>query len=178
MERLSTSLESYHISALQKIADTLAIRTDHQPVRKGWLVGELSRLIPRVARSERFIRSLSEAERGALAVILEQEPKDGTTPRSVALPLILAGLVRTEDRSATPPLPRAQDVLLHLMQKGLVVNLTEPSGSSRLRSLDVVQQLGIPPEVRSALPAGILSPPSPQADEARLQDLPPMDWGH
>jgi hypothetical protein len=175
MERLSTSLENYHISALQEIADTLAIRTDHQPVRKGWLVGKLSRLIPQIARSEKFIRSLSEAERAALAVILEEEPRDGTTPRSVALPLILAGLVYTEDPSATTHLPRIQDVLLHLMQRGLVVNLTEPSGSSALRRLDVVQQLGIPPEVRSVLPTGILSPPSPQADEERLRNLPPMD---
>jgi len=175
MERLSTSLENYHISALREISDTLALRIDRQPVRKGWLVGELSRLIPQIARSEEFIRSLSEAERGALAVILGKEPKDGTTPRNIALPLILAGLVRTADQSATTPLPKMQDVLLHLMQRGLVVNLTEPSGSSKLRRLDVVQQLGIPPEVRSVLPTGILSPPSPQADEARLQNLPPMD---
>jgi hypothetical protein len=175
MERLSTSLEHYHINTLREIADTLALRIDRQPVRKGWLVGQLSRLIPQIARSEKFIRSLSEAERGALAVILEKEPKDGTTPRNIALPLILAGLVYTEGQPATTPLPRVQNVLLHLMQKGLVVNLTEPSGSSKLRKLDVVQQLGISPEVRSVLPTGILSPPSPQADEARLQNLPPMD---
>jgi len=175
MERLSTSLENYHISALREIADTLALRIDRRPVRKGWLVGQLSRRIPQIARSEDFIRSLSEAERGALAVILVNESEDGTTPRNIALPLILAGLVHTEEQSTTTLLPKAQDVLLHLMQKGLVVNLTEPSGSSKLRRLDVGQRLGIPPEVRSVLPAGILSPPSPQADKARLQNLPPMD---
>ena len=175
MERLSTSLENYHISTLREIADALTLRIDRRPARKGWLVGQLSRLIPQFARSEKFILSLSEAERGALAVMLKKESEDGMTPRKIALPLILAGLVYTESQSAATPLPRVQDVLLHLMQKGLVVNLTEPSGSSKLRRLDVVQQLGIPPEVRSVLPTGILSPPSPQADKTRLQNLPPMD---
>ncbi|MGC9467233.1 MAG: helicase-associated domain-containing protein [Anaerolineae bacterium] len=159
-ERLSTSLQAYHINALQEMADTLALRPKRQPVRKDWLVSELSSLIPKRARSAEILTSLSEAERGALGVVLTS---GGTaTFGEVAVPLILAGLVDVPGQVMGPRLPTIREVLLSLVRQGLVVNLTGDGRHSTLRTLTHLGTFGIAPEVRSVLPTSRLVPPEPR----------------
>ncbi|MBN1247970.1 MAG: helicase-associated domain-containing protein [Anaerolineae bacterium] len=175
MERLSTSLQNYHINALQAIAERLGLQLNETPVRKARLVGELTRLIPQISRSHTFVRALSAAEQAALAVVLSKNGAEGATLRDIAQPLMLAGLVRTSDQPGSSHLPAAQTVLTQLLHKGLLVSQTDLNGPSALRTFDYVQVVGVPPEVRSALPGELLSIPSPIAEAKRLADLPPLE---
>ncbi len=162
MERLSTALQAYHINALQQIADQLALTPNQKPVRKEWLVNELSRLIPRMARSKEYIGSLSQAERAALAIARLQE---GTASfRDVAVPLVLAGLVRVDGYPETIGRPKVDDVLTALMSKGLLVNLSTPRSSSTLRTFAASYRFGIPAEVQSVLPSAMFSYPTPRLE--------------
>ena len=168
MERLSTALQAYHINALQQIADQLALTPDRTPVRKEWLVKELSRLIPKMARSREYIGSLSEAERATLAIVQHQE---GTALlRDVAIPLVLAGLVRVDEYPETAGRPKVDDVLAALMSKGLLVNLSAPRSSSTLRTFAAPYRFGIPAEVQNALPSAMFSFPTPQLQVSTTSD--------
>lgn len=159
MESLGTSLQSYHINALQAIADHLGLEPDRTPVRKAWLVSELGRLIPQLARSRDFIRSLSKAETAALGVVLNAEEPVGL--RNIATPLMLAGLAEAGEQSTIAGRPTVREVMRSLLMKGVVVNQTEPMGTSTLRTLNQLYHVGIPKEVRSALSGFELAPPEP-----------------
>ena len=171
VQRLSVALEGYNVKALQKIAGTLGVRPTNRPVRKSWLVGELSRVIPQRAGAETTLRELSAAERAALAVVLAQDPNQGATLPQIAPPLILAGLARIDDTSIPPSLPTVRDVLLRLMSRGLVLNTSHPVRYQSLRKLEVARSVGIAPEVRAVLPAPLLELPEPQPSEVRLQGI-------
>lgn len=174
MERLSTSLQAYHINALQAIADRLGLPVVETPVRKARLVGELTRLIPQIARTRAFIEALSHAEKAALAVALSKASDQGITLPEIAQPLMLAGLVQAGKPGPRANLPSVETVLDQLLNKGLLVSITDLGGPSTLRTLDYVQVLGIPPEVRSALPGELLSVPPPASEASRLENLPTL----
>jgi len=154
VETLSTALQNYHINALQEIANQLALKPDRQPAHKSWFVRELTRAIPTLAHSRDFVRSLSEAERMALAVAMKAN--DACTVREVALPLMLAELVRVDGLPETANRPTALEVLHSLLRKGLIINATEAGGFSTLRTFEPLQWFAVPREVSSALPTSLL----------------------
>ncbi|MGC9349090.1 MAG: helicase-associated domain-containing protein [Anaerolineae bacterium] len=162
MQPLSTLLQDYHIDALREISDHLGVRADRHPVRKDWLVEELRRAILKVARSQDLIQSLSQPERAALAVALEAG--DALSLHEMARSLVLTGLIYVEGDSATAARPALSDVLESLVRKGLIVNLTEPTGMSTLRTLSPIHRVALPDEVRAALPKSSLSIPVPDLD--------------
>ncbi|MCU0519676.1 MAG: helicase-associated domain-containing protein [Anaerolineae bacterium] len=169
--QLEATLQSYHINALQEIADQLALKSDRFPPRKGWLVTELGRLIPKMARSEAFIQALSDTERAALAILINcAEP---TTLATVARPLMLAGLVHIEGQPEASRRPRTRDILSDLLRKGLIVNVTPPISSSDGRTLSLMSRFGIPEEVRSLLPTALLSEPQPDLGQVLARSVTP-----
>lgn len=172
MERLTTSLQNYNINALQDIAATLKLPMTQRPARKAWLVSELGRHIPKLARSEAFISALSEAERAVLALA---RGKDVCTVEDVASPLILSGLVYVEGQSHTRGRFKIADVLAQLLNKGLIVNLTEPPGMATLRTLSPVHEFAVPPEVDADLPGDLWALPEvDQLEHAKMDEPPPF----
>jgi hypothetical protein len=169
MEQLKKSLQFYHMNVLKEIAETLRLEPPRTPVRKAWLVRKLSQAIPERAKSPDVIRTLNEAERAMLA-LLAKSPAP-VMKKDVALPLVLSGLVRVEGVTATEDQPEVEDVLLKLMRHGLVINLTEPSGSSSRRRLTPTHKFAIAPEVRRVLPMDVLELPKSQ-DLSQLADAP------
>ena len=159
MQQLEPTLQAYHINALQEIADQLALKPDHPPARKAWLVAELSKLIPKMAQSEAFILGLTDAERAALAVIADRE--DPITLAHVARPLMLAGMAHIESRPETMRRPWVKDVVSDLLRKGLIVNTITPSSGNALRTLTLLGRFSIAEEVRSVLPMALLPHPTP-----------------
>lgn len=170
MESLSTSLQAYHINALQEISDHLGLQPEKRPARKDWLVRELSWAIPKVAQSETVVQSLSEAERGALAVA--RAANTTISVRDVAMPLILAGLIYVDGVPTTASQPKLQDVLASLLRKGLIINVSEPQGTSLLRTFMPVYRFVIPEEVREVLPQTLLAIPQPRPSMMGLASPP------
>lgn len=170
MEDLNTSLNLYHMDVLREIAETLEVELNRYPLRKSWLIQRLLDRIPRLAASPSFIRSLGEAPRAALGVMLERDRV--YTQRDVALPLMLAGVVRVEGQPATVDRPDVEDVLHTLLVHGLIVNLTEPMGTASRRTLTPMHIFALPPRVRRALPTDLLHPPEIRAGEFDLIEAP------
>ncbi len=162
VERLKIALQHYHLDALQEIAETLAVKPEQLPARKGSLVRDLSRLIPRLARSQEYVESLSPAERAILAIAVETDSL--ITYQDLAKPLILGGMVFVKDQPETLGQSKLRDLLLRLLHRGLIVNLTNSRNPSTLRRLTHFNTLGVPPEVARALPTALLSIPDPDRD--------------
>lgn len=172
MNRLHVSLQDYNVSALQAMAEHLSLQINDQTVRKARLVGELSRLIPQLARSRKFIRSLSEAERAALAIALTKDENETLRMQDIAPPLILADLVSVEGQNDARSRPTVDDVVTHLLHMGFLINAENNHYvSSTLRTLDFVLNIAMPSEVRSALPADLLSVPEPAVERLGLDDV-------
>lgn len=174
-EPLKVSLTAYHSDALHEMADILGLRPDRQPARKNWFVTELSKIIPRLARSEKFLLGLSDPERALLAIVLEAGSV--ATLIEVARPLLLAGMVRVEGVPSTESQPVLQELVLGLMRKGLLINLAQPYGAATMRTWARHHRFGIAPEVQSALPKTLLSLPSHAAGSWLTQDAPPVTHG-
>lgn len=172
MERLSTALQNYHVEVLQTIAERLALPIKEAPVRKAQLVGQLARHIPKIARSRTHIGSLSAAEQAALAVMLAEDAEAKTTQRDLALPLMLSGLVKADQRpqDGNADLPTIHEVVQALLSQGLLISLTNANGASALRTLDYVEALGVAPEVRAAIPQDLLSLPSVPPQKAQWDE--------
>lgn len=170
MEPLTTSLRNYNIDTLQEISAALKLQLTQKPARKAWLVSELGRLIPRLARSEAFIASLDETERAVLALAREKEI---CKLEDIAIPLILGGLVRIKNQPQTSARPEIGDVLENLLRTGLLVNLTERPGMSTLRNLTYVHEFAVPDEVKRELPEDLWTPPDPSARANRAMAEPP-----
>lgn len=170
MEDLNTSLNLYHMDVLREIAEHLEVEFTRYPLRKSWLIQRLHDRIPRLAASPSFIRSLGEAPRAALGVMLERNRV--YTQRDVALPLMLSGVVRVEGQPATLDRPKVEDVLQTLLVHGLIVNLTEPVGTASRRTLSPLHTFAIPPQVRRALPTDLLHSPQIRSGEFDLIEPP------
>ena len=162
MESLQVSLETYYADGVRTIAETLRIpQADERTKRE--LINLLVKEIPRHAGDATTIAALSDAERAALAVVLEH---GGQCTRSeVAVPLALAGLIRLESVGDTgDDLPTLVGVLHRLLHRGLLVNLTPPTGSSTRRKFMPLYEIAIPPEVVRVLSHVDLAQPESRSD--------------
>jgi hypothetical protein len=177
MERVSESLQvslgMYHVDMLREMAEVLALKVASPSARKNWYVTELSKAIPKLARSTDFIRQLSGPEHALLALVAKAGGV--ATLRDVTRPLLLAGLVRIDGEPQTATQPEVKDLVLRLMRKGLLVNLANPRSGATMRSWAQNGRFGIAPEVREVLPLHLLVPPRPQAAAPWLnRETPPV----
>lgn len=161
METLKTSLDAYHINTLKEMAAYLQLELHQVSARKEQLIEELTRAIRVNAGSRDFIRTLSEAERGTLALLLNTNKP--TNVAELSLPLMLAGLVYMDGYEATAHLPLVKQVIAGLLRRGLIANLTEPGATSTRRTFEVVYSVGLSPEIQAVLPRDMLPPPQPKA---------------
>jgi hypothetical protein len=172
-ESLTASLGMYHTDMLHEMAEVLGLPPVRQPTRKNWFVSELSKAIPKLARSADYIRELSLAERALLGIVV----KSGGVAalRDVARPLLLAGLIRITGEPLTAARPELKELVLGLMRKGLLVNLVNPRSGSTMRSWAQSHRFGIAPEVQQVLPLSLLSPPKPLSTAPWLDsETPPV----
>lgn len=176
MEALRVSLETYNVEVLKAMADHLDLVPKGKSPRKAWLVEKLARAIVRRAGDEAVVASLSRAQRGLLALVLEA---GGQAERgALAPPMMLSSLVRLpQGQGEEGVLPSLEEVLHSLLLKGLLVNLTEPPGYSTRRTLDPVHKVGVPPEVIQALPRELLILPRPDLDEQEMEEPPHVRHG-
>jgi len=166
METLAATLTVYHMNTLKEMALHLKIQTARLPARKAQLVELLQTHIRNTAKSRDFIKGLQEAERATLALVLKHNTV--VEQKAIALPLMLAGAVRIEGVDATKYLPSLKDVVLHLLRLGLLVNSTEPIGTSTRRTFQWVLRFAIAPEVRRVLPRELLKEPQPQPLKTKI----------
>ena len=159
MESLRLSLETYNATTVRQIADQLGVLDKARDKRKATLVALLVQEIPRRAASRREIATLSKAERGVLALVLQQG--GSATVSDLMMPLVLGGTVRMDGEKQTggTSLPTANDVLRALLRQGLLVNLTSLARSNARRTFSPLRDLAIPPEVVRVLPRNLLQPP-------------------
>ncbi|MEA3396720.1 MAG: helicase-associated domain-containing protein [Chloroflexota bacterium] len=161
MEPLRLSLETYHNNSLREIAEHLGVLDQARNKRKATLVALLMEEIPHRATYRREIAALSEAERGALALVLQRG--GNATVADLTMPLMLSGVVRLGDEKQTKGtrLPTISEALLSLLRKGLLVNVTPLTGTSTRRTFSPLYNLEIPPEVIKKLPQDLLKTPRP-----------------
>ncbi len=160
MENLKTFLDAYHMNTLKEVAAYLQLEPYQVSARKEQLIDELVRAIRARAGSRDFIRALTEAERAVLALLL-----NANRPTHIAdlnLPLMMAGLVYVDGYEATAHLPLAKQIVMNLLRRGLVVNLTDPGNMSTRRTFETVQTISLAPEVEAALPRDMLPMPEPK----------------
>jgi hypothetical protein len=175
-ESLKVSLGMYHIDMLHEMAEVLALKPDRGPARKSWFVTELSKVIPKLAHSDDFIRRLSTAERAVLALVVRLGGL--VSIEDVARPLLLAGMVHIEGQPQTTTQPESQELVVALMRKGLLVNLASPRNGATMRSWAQSHRFGIAPEVQKVLPLSLLVPPQVPASAPWLnRETPPVVWG-
>ena len=172
-ESLAVSLGMYHVDMLREMAEVLALTPGSQSARKSWFVTELSKAIPKLARSADFIRQLTPTEHGLLALVTKLGGVASLT--DVTRPLLLSGLVRIQGEPETATQPEVKDVVLRLMRKGLLINLASPRNGSTMRSWAQNHRFGIAPEVQKVLPRHLLVSPRPQASASWLnRETPPV----
>ncbi len=160
-EALKDTLNIYHMNTLKEMAGYLSLDLPATGARKADLIHTLHKKIQEIAGSKNFIQELGAAEKGLLGWLIEH---DGSgTLGEATFALLFAGLVHVEGVDDTRNLPQTRDVLLNLMRRGLVVDLSVPDNSNTRRTFDDLSVFGLAPEVLRALPRTLLPPPRARA---------------
>ncbi len=176
MEKLKYSLELYHMNTLKEIAQYLQLDPYNIPARKAQLVRELEREITQKAKSSAFISTLGRAERATLGLLLEDH--NIGTQQDIALPLMMAGLVYVEGQASTMDQPTIESVIRGLLRRGLLINYSEPGGSSTRRTFETALKFGIAPEVQAVLPRDLLQTPSANETPLEITTPPHVERGN
>ncbi|MBN2005296.1 MAG: helicase-associated domain-containing protein [Anaerolineae bacterium] len=160
-EALKDTLNIYHMNTLREMAGYLSLDLSAMGGRKADLIRTLDKRIQEIAGSKNFIQELSAVEKALLGWLIEH---DGVgTLGEVTFALLFAGLVYTEGIASTRDLPRTRDVLLGLMRRGLVMDLSTPDNFNTRRTFANLSIFGLAPEVHRVLPRNLLPPPRARA---------------
>lgn len=172
-ERLKESLDLYHMDTLKEIAEYLHLTPGKAPTRKAWLIDQVYEGIRDFAKSPSLLSVLSEAERAVLGILLHNGG-DGTQ-RDVVLPLMMAGLIYVDGQASSFDKPKVQNVLLSLLRRGLIINLSDLVGTSSRRTFDPLVKFGIAPEILILLPRKQLPFPEPQTEQQQVKTPPHIE---